>query len=374
MPPRTIGRYEVLSVIGRGGVGTVYRARHRETGDPVALKVLAPPPACEASAARRLAREFVALRGLHHPHVVHVREAGVYEGYSFLAMELVDGLDLRSYLSPAIDEMDDGSIHHGAPAPEVLPALDAWSAEPETRGLLTSDERSWDGTGCEALREFAALMAEPDTDRGDPLSDEFPPPRRTGAPAPADLRPLPGPLLERLNRPQRLVRLRDVMLQVCDGLGYVHRRGLVHRDLKPSNIMVDDVRRARIMDFGLVKLASDPAETDHCVVGTYLYMAPEQAHGHAVDGRSDLYSLGVVLFELLCGRPPFTAPTPEELWEQITVHPAPAAEALNPGADRELAEIAGRLLAKRARDRFQSADDLASALRGAQRLSTAVTY
>ncbi len=331
----------------------------------MALKVLAPPPACEASAARRLAREFEALRGLHHPHVVHVREAGVYEGYSFLAMELVDGLDLRSYLSPAIDEMDDGSVRASAAPPGPVLALDAWSAEPETRGVLGSDERSWDGTGCEALREFAALMAEPDTDRGDPLSDEFPPPRKTSPLPAAEPHPLPASVLERLNRPQRLVRLRDVMLQVCDGLAYVHRRGLVHRDLKPSNIMVDDARRARIMDFGLVKLASDPSESDHCVVGTYLYMAPEQAHGDAVDARSDLYSLGVVLFELLCGRPPFTAPAPEQLWEQITVHPAPAAHTFNPGVDPELAHIAGRLLAKSPLERFQSAEELSRALRGA---------
>jgi serine/threonine protein kinase len=367
VPPRIIGTYEVLSVIGRGGVGTVYRAQHRDTGERVAIKVLAPPPACEASAARRLAREFEALRGLHHPNVVHVHEAGVYEGYSFLAMELVDGLDLRSYLSPAIDEMGDGSARAGDLPADLPPELDVWSSEPETRGLLSSDERSWDGTGCEALREFAALMAEPDTDRGDPITDDAPPARQAGTPAPVELQPLPEEVLERLNRPQRIVRLRDAMLQVCDGLGYVHRRGLVHRDLKPSNIMVDALRRARIMDFGLVKLASDPADGEHCVVGTYLYMAPEQAHGRTVDARSDLYSLGVVLFELLCGRPPFLASTPEQLWEQITVQPAPPARLLNPWVDPELAQAAERLLAKRPRDRFQSADELADALREAHR-------
>ena len=351
-------------MLGRGGVGTVYRARDRDSGDPVALKLLAPPPACDAGAARRLAREYEALRGLHHPNVVQVFDAGVHEGYSFLAMELVEGLDLRSYLSPAIDDMGCGAAPRPPPAREVLDELYAWSAEPETQGLLPSDDRSWRGSGSETLREFAEIMAEPDTDRepGAEPSDAGVPGRSSRSPP--QPRPLSPAVLERLNRPQRLARLRDVLVQVCDGLAYVHGLGLVHRDLKPSNIMVDDQRRARIMDFGLVKLPVDPPES-HCIVGTYQYMPPEQAHGEPVDPRADLYSLGVILFEMLCGRPPFSAATPDELWEQICLDPAPAAAALNPGVDAALSYVARRLLAKHPRERFQSATDVAMAIRAA---------
>jgi serine/threonine protein kinase len=359
VPPRTVGPYEVLSVIGRGGIGTVYRARHRETGSPAAVKLLGPPPACDPTAARRLAREFEALQALVHPNVVRVYEAGVHEGYSFLAMELVEGLDLRSYLSPAIDD---------APACAAPPGeggcADPWSSEPatESHGGELGDATPPIAVGADAIRAFAALMDEPETDPGTTPSRGARP--RSAPAALADARPMAAAMLERLNRPARLARLRDAIQQVCQGLAYVHARGLVHRDLKPSNIMVDDARRVRLMDFGLVKLASEATHlTQHGkVVGTYRYMAPEQACGEPVDLRADLYSLGVILFELLCGRPPFTARRPSELWEQITSRAPPPLLSVNPGADARLAAAAEHLLAKRPSDRLQRADDVLAAI------------
>ena len=363
MPPRNLGPYEVLSVIGRGGIGTVYRARHRESGNAVAVKLLGPPPACDPAAARRLAREFEALRGLHHPNVVHVHEAGVHEGYSFLAMELVEGLDLRSYLSPML---------HDTPASGARPhpsteghGFDpgAWSDEPESESLLTPAEGHPDA-GADAIRAFAALMDEPETGPGPEPSSREPAEAGHIGPVFAEATPLPPALLERLNRRGRLARLHDAVLQVCEGLTYVHARGLVHRDLKPSNIMVDDRRWVRLMDFGLVKLASDtPSLTHGKVVGTYRYMAPEQARGEPVDHRADLYSLGVILFELLCGRPPFMARLAPELWNEIIALPPPGVLAMNPGAPTRLALLANRLLAKDPRERFQTAEEIAAELR-----------
>jgi eukaryotic-like serine/threonine-protein kinase len=361
VPPRTVGPYEVLSVIGRGGIGTVYRARHRETGEPAAVKLLGPPPACDPTAARRLAREFEALEGLAHPNIVRVFEAGVHEGYSFLAMELVDGLDLRSYLSPALDDAPADPPRVGGGMPN-----ERWADEPATESFLEplSDATPKIAIGADAIRAFAALMDEPETDPGDPPA-RGPRPVLTEA-ALADSCPMPAGVLERLNRPARVARLADAIRQVCDGLAYVHARGLVHRDLKPSNIMVDDARRVRLMDFGLVKLASDAAHlTQHGkIVGTYRYMAPEQACGAPVDGRADLYSVGVILFELLCGRPPFTTRRPAELWEQITSRPPPPVLAVNPGADLRLARAAERLLAKDPAERFQRAEDVRAAIDG----------
>ena len=365
MPPRAVGPYEVLSVIGRGGVGTVYRARHRESGAVVAVKLLGPPPVCEPTATRRLAREFEALQGLHHPNVVRVFEAGVFEGYSFLAMELVEGLDLRSYLSPAID----ASPYAGLTGEEATPAGGAapWFDEPDTQSLLTpmvDRAAAPPSAGPEAIRAFAALMDEPETESSfAPASGAEG--EEPGA-APSEARPLAREVLAGLNGPARQIRLLDALRQVCAGLAYVHGQGLVHRDLKPSNIMVDDARRVRLMDFGLVKLASDAAHlTLHGrVVGTYRYMAPEQARGDAIDHRADLYSLGVILFELLCGRPPFVSRRPAELWHEIISRPPLAPATLNPEVPGSLAAVALRLLAKDPRERFQSADEVAAALRG----------
>ena len=357
MPPRTLGPYEILAIVGRGGIGTVYRARHRDSGDEVALKLLAPPPACEPTAARRLAREFEALQELDHPNVVRVYETGVHEGYSFLAMELIEGLDLRSYLSPLLED-DLGGRFPPRPALRTQD-LEAWSEEPDTESLFEpQDERS----GAEALRAFADLLEEPETGACTPAFPEglsFRPQGEKGTLV--DARPVPADLAARLNGPGRLARLRDALRQVCDGLAYIHGRGLVHRDLKPSNIMVDDRRRVRLMDFGLVKMASDALHlTQHGkVVGTYRYMAPEQARGEPVDHRADLYSLGVILFELLCGRTPFSARRAPELWDQIISQAPPDILALNPGADRRLARLALRLLAKSPRERPQSAREVA---------------
>ena len=109
------------------------------------------------------------------------------------------------------------------------------------------------------------------------------------------------------NHPDRLVALCEALAQVCDGLSFIHLRGLLHRDVKPSNILVTPLRKAILVDFGLAKRFSDDQITDHGrVVGTYRYMSPEQARGEALDRRSDLYALGATLYDLLAGRPPFT--------------------------------------------------------------------
>jgi serine/threonine protein kinase len=330
VPPRRVGPYEIVSVIGRGGIGIVYRARHIATGDPAAVKVLGPAPVVEATAARRLAREYDVLRALDHPNIVRVYDAGVHEGYSFLAMELVLGLDLRRYLSPVIDE---GTI--GDPS---LDALEAASQDPD------------DGTGehgADAIRALAALMDEPETE---PFGYLRAPPSGSDAPAPSAPRPvLSTEIREALNRPVRIQRLRSALSQVANALAYVHAHGLVHRDVKPSNVMVDDQRTARLMDFGLVKAASDAEDTltqSGRVVGTYRYMSPEQAQGLPVDARADLYSLGVILYELLAGVPPFSSSEPVGLWREILKTRPPPVLALNPGADPALARLAEALLEK----------------------------
>jgi serine/threonine protein kinase len=154
------------------------------------------------------------------------------------------------------------------------------------------------------------------------------------------------------------------MLQLCEALSYIHGYGLIHRDLKPSNVMVDEDRTVRLMDFGLAKYISDDAAVtaDGRLVGTFRYMAPEQILGEKLDTRTDLYSLGVILYELLSGRPPFEAKTPYELWQKVLETEAAPIGSLNSRGDRVLSRVAHRLIRKEPDDRYQTAEEVYEAL------------
>src|SRR5439155_13163554 len=165
------------------------------------------------------------------------------------------------------------------------------------------------------------------------------------------------------NQPLRLSALCETLAQVCDGLAFIHGRGLLHRDIKPGNILVTGGHRAILVDFGLSKRLQDDPITDHGrVVGTYRYMSPEQARGENLDRRSDLYALGVTLYELLAGRPPFTHSNQMELLEAIIHKDPPALARINPSAPALLCGLAERLLAKNPGERPAHATEVALSL------------
>lgn len=151
---------------------------------------------------------------------------------------------------------------------------------------------------------------------------------------------------------------------VCDAIDYAHRRGMVHRDIKPANIMLDPNDQAILMDFGIAKMVGGQYHTlTGSVIGTALYMSPEQIRGEAVDGRSDIYSLGVTLFEMASGRPPFEADSTMTLMMMHLNQPVPNLRQLRPETPEGLVQIIEKCLAKDAAGRFESAAELAAALR-----------
>jgi eukaryotic-like serine/threonine-protein kinase len=157
----------------------------------------------------------------------------------------------------------------------------------------------------------------------------------------------------------------DLVLQILKAARFAHRRGIVHRDIKPHNVIVDDEGRAKVTDFGIARAgASDMTETGS-IMGTAQYLSPEQAQGLPVDARSDLYAIGVVLYELLTGRPPFDAESPVTIaLKQVSETPLPPRE-LNPAVPPAIEAVTMRALRKDPAERFQDADEMIAALESA---------
>src|SRR5690625_5262707 len=155
---------------------------------------------------------------------------------------------------------------------------------------------------------------------------------------------------------------------ILGAVAYSHENDIVHRDIKPGNVMVDESGTVKVMDFGIARALSDSSATmtqPHAVVGTAQYLSPEQARGETVDSRSDLYSVGCVLFELLTGRPPFVGDSPVAVAYQHVREEPPAATSLNPDLTPALDSVLRKALAKDKADRFQTGKEFLTALRAA---------
>jgi len=267
------GRYRVTGLLGRGGMGEVYRADDLKLGQPVALKFLSIELASDPRVRDRFLDEVRMARQVTHPNVCRVHDIGEVDGQPYLSMEYVDGEDLASLL------------------------------------------------------------------------------RRIG----------------QLPKSKAL----DIARQLCAGLAAAHERGMVHRDLKPANIMLDGRGQVRITDFGVAGLVEELGEGD-LRSGTPAYMAPEQLAGRGVSARSDIYALGLVLYEVLTGKPAFEAGTVAELkllrQTSTPARPSSHLEDIDPVVERVIL----RCLEADADDRPESALAVAASLPGGDPLRAAL--
>jgi serine/threonine-protein kinase len=266
-------RYRIVGLLGRGGMGEVYRADDLKLGQPVALKFL--PQAVQRDQARlhRFLIEVKTALKVSHPNVCRVHDIGEVDGQHYLSMEYVDGEDLASLL------------------------------------------------------------------------------RR----------------IERLPQNKAV----QIARQLCAGLAAAHEQGILHRDLKPANVMIDGRGRAKITDFGLASLA-EGIEGDEARAGTPQYMSPEQHAGKEVTVRSDIYSLGLVLYELFTGKRPFEAPTAAEIRELQDESSPTTPSSHVEGLDRAVERIILRCLEKQPAERPPSALAVAAVLPGGDPLAAAL--
>jgi len=161
-------------------------------------------------------------------------------------------------------------------------------------------------------------------------------------------------------------RAAEITFEIADALGFAHTRGVIHRDVKPGNVLISSTGVAKMTDFGIARALSSPSEDltqAGSVMGTATYFSPEQAQGFAVDARSDLYSLGVVLYEMVCGRPPFTGESPVAIAYKHVQEPPPPPSRFVSGIPAGVEAIILKLLSKNPDNRYLSADDLRADLR-----------
>ncbi|MBV9340057.1 MAG: protein kinase, partial [Acidobacteria bacterium] len=268
-PGQWVGPFQIQELLGRGGMGVVFRAQDPKLQREVALKFLTAALAADEKAHQRLYREARILSCCRHPGIPLLYDICDYSGYTFLVMELLEG--------------------------------HALSEQPE--------------------------------------------------------QPLACATLVRL------------ALQVCEVLSCAHAQGIIHRDIKPANIFLDRSGHVKVLDFGIAKLASrDPGNRhiqlteSRAALGTISYLSPEQARGEEVDPRSDLFSLGAVLFELATGQRAFSGATHAVIFNEILSKTVPAPSSLRPELPRQLDRIISKLLEKDPRQRYQSAAEVQAEL------------
>lgn len=176
-----------------------------------------------------------------------------------------------------------------------------------------------------------------------------------------------GTLAEQIHQgPMDLDDIARIMTQIGEGLDYAHKRGVIHRDIKPSNIMLDESGDAYITDFGISKLVEGTAQfTGSGIVGTPAYLSPEQGLGQAVDHRTDIYSLGVMLYQMATGHVPYSAETPMAIVIKHINEPLPSPRSMNPDIPEQVEAVIMRAMAKDPTHRYQTAGELAKALQQA---------
>ena len=271
-PGTTLGPFEIEKVLGKGGMGVVYKAHEPSLNRKVALKVLSDTLSSNEEYIARFKKEARIIASLNHPNIVGVLSFGKDLGHYYFAMDYIKGMDLGQIL--------------------------------KERTVIPIDE---------------AL---------------------------------------------------GIVRQIADALSEAGGKGVVHRDLKPSNIMIDEMNRVRVTDFGVARLedSTDGLTKTGMFLGTPEYASPEQATGKPIDLRSDIYSLGAMFYRMLSGKPPIVGDSPLAVVAKIATEPVTPIGLLNSSVSRPVSDLIEKMMAKDVRDRFQTPGEVCSAIDECEKL------
>jgi serine/threonine protein kinase/WD40 repeat protein len=342
-----LGDFRILRELGRGGMGVVYEAEQESLGRRVALKVLAGHRLLDPKLLVRFHREAKAAARLHHTNIVPVFGVGEHEGVHYYVMQYIQGLGLDDVLA------------------EIKHVQSEKSPAPRSEGLDKAGEAKGALTAAQAAQSLLTGSYRPGVRERDD-DEETQPPQAPAIDASSSSVSLPGQsgLSGSLGSANRYARsVARIGVQVAEALEYAHAQGTLHRDIKPSNLLLDAHGTVWVTDFGLAKVAAD-GDLTHTgdIVGTIRYMAPERFEGKC-DARSDIYSLGLTLYEMLAKRPAFAGRDQKELIAQVTHEEPRRLRQCDSTVPRDLETIIHKALEKDATQRYSSARAFAEDLR-----------
>jgi serine/threonine protein kinase/formylglycine-generating enzyme required for sulfatase activity len=353
-----LGDYQILRELGRGGMGVVYEARQISLGRHVAIKVLPPHALLDPRQLARFQREARSAAKLHHTNIVPVFGVGEQDGLHYYVMQFIAGMGLDTVLDELRHLRHSGgqqATTRGRAPDRPTDDMPEVTTVDMARSLLMGEFRR---------PRPAAAQA--------PTSGELAVETDPGAPAPAVAADTAGtirlPGHSEASSPgesgnQYWQSVARVGIQVADALAHAASQGVLHRDIKPSNLLLDGTGNVWVTDFGLAKADSDTDNLTHTgdIVGTLRYLAPERFNGQG-DLRSDVYSLGLTLYELLVLRPAFDEADRNKLLNQV-MHDEPVRpRKLNPGVPRDLETVVLKAIARDPAHRYQTAGALAEDL------------
>lgn len=356
-----LGDFQLLRVVGVGGMGVVYEAEQLSLGRRVALKLLPAEVFRDPIKKRRFEREAKAAAKLHHTNIVPVHGFGEHEGTPYYVMQLIPGLGLDA----VIDELRRLPGNSGTPEPGRRPADDkAVLSVALARSLVMDDSAATDGWKTPVHDALSMTAA------GGITPGQTPPARPDRGPT-ASLSPsgihLPGRAASAAGgssgkKTTYWESVARIGVQVAGALAYAHKLGVLHRDIKPANLLLDLDGIVWVTDFGLAK-ADDSDNLTHTgdLLGTLRYMPPEAFEGKS-DARSDIYALGLTLFELVALRPAYEERDKNKLVKQVTGGDPLLLRKLRKDAPRDLVTIVEKAIEKAPGRRYQSAGALADDL------------